>query len=138
MKIIPDRKSEFNYSYADVDKGVGGSWMEFDVSELSFWLNKKIFVPDLSLAVEYNGSYHYINRPFLFADLQTVQKRDLRKQTICKANGITLLIVPYWWDNTIQSVAQSLHLARPDIPVNSSLLVGPPIPKEKQKQNKIS
>ncbi len=48
----------------------------------------------------------------------------------CSANGITLIVVPYWWDNTIESVAATIHKVRPDISLSSTLLHGKPIPSD--------
>jgi len=47
--------------------------------------------------------------------LKKVQKRDIFKNSICKRDGITLIVVPYYWDKTIDSVAQAIRHARPDI-----------------------
>ncbi len=44
LHLFPGYTLEFNYSYKKPDRGV----YEFD-----------IFIPVLSLAVEYNGEYHY-------------------------------------------------------------------------------
>lgn len=87
-----------------------------------------IFVPALSLAIEYHGEYHYRHVPmyqldkiiFIVThnrhDLHTdVRKRDQSKQTICLQEGITLITIPYWWNKTSESVAIAIRNARPDI-----------------------
>ncbi len=38
--------------------------------------------------------------------------------------------MPYWWDGKLESVAQTLHIARPDLPLPSAVLQGDPVPKE--------
>ncbi len=63
-----------------------------------------------------------------FEDLHLVQQRDQQKRALCDKYGITLIVVPFWWDNTTESVAQTIHLARPDIPLRRSLLRGDAIP----------
>ncbi len=63
-----------------------------------------------------------------FSELQVVQQRDEMKKIICDMHGITLLVIPYWWNKTIESVAQTIHFARPDILLSSKLLTGEPIP----------
>ncbi len=62
--------------------------------------------------------------------MKVVQERDEQKQAICKATGITLIVIPYWWDRTIEEVANAIHSVRPDIFVPASLLRGKSIPRE--------
>ncbi len=58
---------------------------------------------------------------------KTIQ-RDAWKRTVCEKDGIVLIIIPYWWDQSVESIACTIHQTRPDIPVPSSLLAGVPIP----------
>jgi len=108
QKLIPTYKVEFNSKYSDFniinnDKLGYKKFIEFD-----------IFIPVLSLAIEYNGEGHYKSIP-IYGDFEKVQKRDIFKNSICKRDGITLIVVPYYWDKTIDSVAQAIRHARPDI-----------------------
>ncbi len=57
-----------------------------------------------------------------------MRQRDALKQTICYRDGITLIVIPFWWNNTIESLARTIHVARPDIEMPSSLLRGDIIP----------
>lgn len=52
------------------------------------------------------------------------------KSSLCNTLGVTLLIIPFWWDKQIESVAKTIHLARPDIPLSPSFLTGSAIPSE--------
>jgi hypothetical protein len=70
--------------------------MEFDV-----------FVPEISLALEYQGQQHFLS--------DDVIQRDSEKVNACQQLGITLVTVPYWWDRTKDSLAATIHLARPDL-----------------------
>ncbi len=63
-----------------------------------------------------------------FPELPLLQKRDQVKKKLCKKNGITLLVVPYWWDMKVESLAQSIHAVRPDIELPGSVLKGNTIP----------
>ena len=38
-----------------------------------------------------------------------VKKKDQEKRKACKEAGVTLVEVPYWWDNTIESLANFIH-----------------------------
>lgn len=53
-----------------------------------------------------------------------MQQRDKFKQTVCHNNGITLIVIPYWWDKSIQSVAATIQAVRPDIHLPHDLLGG--------------
>lgn len=54
---------------------------------------------ELKLAVEYNGKQHYEYNSMMHQQskhaFQNQQYRDYIKQTLCKQNGIHLIIVPY-------------------------------------------
>ncbi len=98
----------------------------------------KIFIPALSLALEYNGEYHY-HTVLVYPqqsstllsrhdEVESVRPRDQLKKTICLSHGITLVIIPYWWNKSIHSVAHTIHQARPDIQLPSAfLMTGEPI-----------
>ncbi len=34
---------------------------------------------------------------------------------MCKAQGITLLEIPYWWDQQLSTLQATIHHIRPDI-----------------------
>lgn len=67
-----------------------------------------LYIPTLSLALEYNGKHHYIHATF-FGEYTL---NDDEKRRACKEagivtslihltlllTGITLIEVPYWWD----------------------------------------
>ncbi len=55
---------------------------------------------------------------------QVIQQRDRIKQSMCEQNGITLIIIPYWWNKKIQSVAHEISLVRPDIRLPAHLMIG--------------
>lgn len=63
----------------------------------------------------------------MYDDLELVQQRDYLKRSICYNNGITLIDIPFWWDQTLGSVAHTLEEIRPDI-VLTGLVKGDPIP----------
>ena len=60
------------------------------------WLGKQsldFYIPSKSIAIECQGSQHFIPYEFFGGDKSLAEtiKRDLKKKTLCKANGIELL-----------------------------------------------
>ncbi len=62
------------------------------------------------------------------------KRGDIFKQSLSKACGITLLIIPFWWNKSIHSFAHELYANRPDIEVPPSLLKEGGIPQEMPNQ----
>ncbi len=50
-----------------------------------------------------------------------ISQRDAQKREICARDGITLIVVPYWWNKSVQSIALAIHRARPDVQIQLSL-----------------
>ena len=65
------------------------------------------FLPDYQIAIEYNGSQHYIFSPFFHKTEEGFLKykeRDMKKQQYCIDNNIDLLIISYLQDNDIEKI----------------------------------
>ncbi len=104
-------------------------------------------MPSLALAFEYNGEYHYrsisvypmtISHPYItrYSEVSVVQERDRFKQLVCKNCGIHLIVVPYWWDKTVESVVHTIAAFRPDTQLPEGDTIPMEIPKQKEKGEK--
>ena len=51
---------------------------------------------------------HYEDIPALFAPLELYQFRDNEKEKLCKQFGIQLIVIPFWWDNNLESLKQKI------------------------------
>lgn len=54
------------------------------------------FIPSLSLGFEYQGEQHY--QLVWLGDAKEQKKRDEEKKSLSFREGISLILVPYWWD----------------------------------------
>jgi hypothetical protein len=66
-----------------------------------------IFLPMENLAFEYQGEQHYVNIYGL--GTWELMQRDKEKKEKCQQNGITLIEIPYWWDQKISSLAATIQ-----------------------------
>jgi len=71
-----------------------------------------IVIPDLFLAIEFQGVQHFRSHAFL---TERIQWRDDEKSEACSRLGITLLQIPYFWDLRPESLLSSIALIRPDL-----------------------
>lgn len=71
-----------------------------------------------------------------YNDVRATQRRDKFKEITCNNDGITLVVIPYWWDQRIESLAHTLHVMRPDVSLPLMLLRGDAIPTQVPQQQK--
>ena len=99
QKLFPGEEIVEDYFHSDISRETGFA-VQFDI----FLLNKFI-------AFEYHGEQHYQDIPSAFGSLEMVQYRDYEKENLCKKYGITLIIIPYWWDNKLNSLRETVFSA---------------------------
>jgi hypothetical protein len=73
-----------------------------------------IFLPKEQLAFEYQGAHHY-HDIYALGSGWSQQIRDKEKREKCKEKGITLIEIPYWWDNKLSSLISTIHRERSDL-----------------------
>lgn len=77
------------------------------------YLEVDVWIPSLALAFEYQvcahsilswvvtcsqEAYHYTSTDYTDQPLDSYQALDRIKRELATSRGITLVIVPYWWD----------------------------------------
>ena len=69
-----------------------------------------IFIPNLNLAIEYQGEQHYDDiSNFGFGSIELYQNRDKMKESLAIFNGINLINIPFWWDKSLFSLQTTLN-----------------------------
>ena len=71
-------------------------------------LELDLFLPKEKLAFEYQGEQHY-HDIFALGHRWRQQQKDTEKREICSSNGITLIEVPYWWDQETSSLIATIN-----------------------------
>ncbi len=134
VKILSAHEVFYNVEYKEYKRPPKTRYMEFDVSTCSSTVHLFIYLfltLHLLLNTMENITTNLLQCIFgsqlrlpCCHDSAHIQQRDAFKISVCQQNGITLMVVPYWWDKKEESLAQSLHKCRPDIPIDPELLVG--------------
>ena len=97
QKLFPGEEIVEDYFHSEISRDSGFN-VQFD-----------IFMTQRKIAIEYHGQQHYEDLPQMFSNLETYKNRDLEKEKICKNHGIQLIVIPYWWDNKLDSLRETLY-----------------------------
>ena len=98
-KLFPDDEVIEEYNHQEMTRHSGQN-VELD-----------IFIPNRKLAVEYHGIHHYKDTA-AFGPIELYTERDKEKKRLCEKFGVELIVVPYWWDNTMESLIKEFIPAR--------------------------
>jgi hypothetical protein len=101
--IFPGRKVILDHRRPDMIRPRTQQRMEFD-----------IFIEEFNLAFEYQGEQHY-QMHYLYGSPEEQQIRDNEKREACEKTGVTLIIIPFWWDQKKASLIATIHSKRPGI-----------------------
>ena len=96
-KLFPNEEMVEDYFHSEISMSSGAN-VQFD-----------IFMIERNIAIEYHGKQHYEDIPSGFSGVETYQYRDLEKEKLCKEYGIQLIVIPYWWDNRLDSLRTYLY-----------------------------
>ena len=96
QKLFPHEEIVEDYFHSEISRESGYS-VQFDI----FLINKNI-------AIEYHGEHHFEDIPSGFSPFELYQARDKEKIKLCEKYGVQLVIIPYWWDNQLDSLKATL------------------------------
>ena len=97
QKLYPHEEIVEDYFHSEISR-ISGFNVQFD-----------IFMIKRNIAIEYHGRHHYEDIPQAFCNLETYQQRDIEKEKLCSEHGIQLIVIPYWWDNKLNSLRTYLN-----------------------------
>ena len=97
QKLFPGEEIVEDYFHSEISR-ISGANVQFD-----------IYMIQRNIAIEYHGKQHYADMPAAFANLETYKYRDLEKEKLCKEHNIQLIVIPYWWDNKLDSLRTFLY-----------------------------
>ena len=95
-KLYPHEEIVEDYFHPEISR-ISGANVQFD-----------IFMIERNIAIEYHGKQHYEDIPSRFSPVETYKHRDVEKQKLCSEHGIQLIVIPYWWDNKLDSLKETL------------------------------
>ena len=97
QKLFPGEEIVEDYFHSELSRQTGYS-VQFD-----------IFLISRNIAFEYHGKQHYEDIPSNFAPLELFNRRDKEKKALCEEFGIHLIIIPYWWNNQLNSLSNTIN-----------------------------
>ncbi len=68
---------------------------------------------------------------------EQIRERDVLKKDTCQREGIDLIIIPFWWNGSAESVAHKISVVRPDILLPTEMLTGDVILNEMPKNQSL-
>ena len=97
QKLFPEDEIIEDYFHSEISR-ISGVTIQFD-----------IFIVNKNIAFEYHGKQHYEDTPEAFASIEMYKQRDNEKQKLCEKLQIQLVVVPYWWDDTLESLKETIY-----------------------------
>eukprot|EP00026_Physarum_polycephalum_P003234 Phypoly_transcript_03244.p1 GENE.Phypoly_transcript_03244~~Phypoly_transcript_03244.p1 ORF type:complete len:742 (+),score=88.29 Phypoly_transcript_03244:221-2446(+) len=95
------------------------------------YLELDIWIPEYSLCFEYQDPYHYVTTWFNHVPRTDVIRKDRAKKEIARRHGLTLVVVPCWWDETESSLVATIDFHAPNLLVpkepGTAIHLNPPL-----------
>ena len=97
QKLFPGEEIVEDYFHSEISRESGFA-VQFDV-----------YVVKRKIAIEYHGQQHFQDIPSHFTFIENYNQRDKEKEKLCIKYGINLIAIPYWWDNNLESLKETLN-----------------------------
>eukprot|EP00026_Physarum_polycephalum_P000846 Phypoly_transcript_00847.p1 GENE.Phypoly_transcript_00847~~Phypoly_transcript_00847.p1 ORF type:complete len:1309 (+),score=236.62 Phypoly_transcript_00847:226-3927(+) len=80
-----------------------------------FYMELDVLLPRLNLAFEFQDAYHYVTTWYAPKKTANVQENDSMKKLAALSRGISVVVVPCWWDGTAESLRTTINFERPEL-----------------------
>eukprot|EP00026_Physarum_polycephalum_P003577 Phypoly_transcript_03590.p1 GENE.Phypoly_transcript_03590~~Phypoly_transcript_03590.p1 ORF type:complete len:736 (+),score=72.25 Phypoly_transcript_03590:158-2365(+) len=77
--------------------------------EIDLWVKR------LHICFEFQDSYHYATTWYSQVPFESIRQKDYIKQHLLQEKEETLVVVPFWWQGDVESLAATIVFQRPDI-----------------------
>jgi len=112
--FLPNDELYYNSRKESLFKYRSGYYMELDI-----WL------PKHDLCFEFQDMHHYASTWYNHQPRTQIEQKDTIKTSAVHSEGLTLLVIPCWWDAGYESLAGLICFRRPDLLPNLSVVTGP-------------
>eukprot|EP01114_Cavostelium_apophysatum_P023608 TRINITY_DN8947_c0_g1_i1.p1 TRINITY_DN8947_c0_g1~~TRINITY_DN8947_c0_g1_i1.p1 ORF type:complete len:304 (-),score=68.83 TRINITY_DN8947_c0_g1_i1:66-977(-) len=102
----------FGWNNVDIHHNYYHPHLHYQSSGMNMELD--IYIPAYDLAFEYQGKQHF-GKEFLHVETGFTVAKDREKRDGCKKIGVTLIEVPFWWNQRKESLVSTIRKRRPDL-----------------------
>eukprot|EP00026_Physarum_polycephalum_P001151 Phypoly_transcript_01152.p1 GENE.Phypoly_transcript_01152~~Phypoly_transcript_01152.p1 ORF type:complete len:1060 (-),score=94.29 Phypoly_transcript_01152:294-3473(-) len=92
------------HKYSNVKKPDSDSYLELDV-----WIS------EYNLCFEFQDTYHYSTTWYYQKPQESVLHEDDMKKGLVLQQGLSLIVIPCWWDGSVGSLSDTIYFQRPDL-----------------------
>ena len=103
-----NHKRSQRWLFLQIQKLFPGEEIVEDYFHSGYSVQFDIFLVDKKIAFGYHGQQHYQDLPQIFGIIEMFTSRDIEKQKLCTVFGIKLIIIPHWWDKTLNTLKETI------------------------------
>eukprot|EP00818_Percolomonas_sp_WS_P005336 CAMPEP_0117441186 /NCGR_PEP_ID=MMETSP0759-20121206/3502_1 /TAXON_ID=63605 /ORGANISM="Percolomonas cosmopolitus, Strain WS" /LENGTH=745 /DNA_ID=CAMNT_0005233027 /DNA_START=59 /DNA_END=2296 /DNA_ORIENTATION=- len=89
--------------------------LKLSIDSEEILIDTDIYIEDLKLAFDYRGPQHFHDTRGAFMQVEGAMRKDQLKRNVFEQNGIQLIEIPYWWDETVDQFQATVHNVRADL-----------------------
>eukprot|EP00026_Physarum_polycephalum_P006541 Phypoly_transcript_06589.p1 GENE.Phypoly_transcript_06589~~Phypoly_transcript_06589.p1 ORF type:complete len:413 (+),score=20.94 Phypoly_transcript_06589:184-1239(+) len=77
-----------------------------------------LWIPEYEICFEFQDAYHYMTTWYYQNPQEHIKHKDHIKKNMALQNGMTLIIIPCWWDSTVETLVATIDFHRPDLMIS--------------------
>eukprot|EP00026_Physarum_polycephalum_P002883 Phypoly_transcript_02892.p1 GENE.Phypoly_transcript_02892~~Phypoly_transcript_02892.p1 ORF type:complete len:806 (+),score=69.97 Phypoly_transcript_02892:73-2490(+) len=83
--------------------------------EDTHYLELDVWFPNYNICFEFQDEYHYTTTWYHQKSTSQVQLKDNKKKAILQQVGLTLIVIPCWWDCSVESLRSTISFQCPEL-----------------------